>query len=170
MPEELALPRAHRRIEEAVSEASALVGDLRRVLELVARRTRAIEQKLVVARPDLGISRHRLAVQAEVVGIRREERHGDLVRERAVSREPFVAGDALPAMRARDVRDDPVAVRVLRRIVLVEPARLRNADLVALLAARKEVEERDLRRTWKRGGEATIQRVLVEQERRGAGD
>ena len=140
------------------------------MLERLARRARPVEEELVVARPDLGVPRHRLAVEAEVVGVRGEERDRDLVGEGAVAREPLVARDALPPVRAGDVGHHPVALRVLRRIVLVEPARLRDPELVALFAAAKKMQERDLRRVRQRGGEVAVARVLVEEERRGARD
>ena len=170
MPEELALSRTHRRIEEAVAEASALLQGSRRALEILSGGVRTVEEERVVVRPDLRVLRHRLAVEAEVVGVRGEERDGDLVREPAVGGERLVSRDALPAVRAGDVRDDAVAVRVMGRPLLVQPPGLRDAELVPLLAPREEVKERDLHRVRQRDRQVPVERVLEDDERRGARD
>src|SRR5580704_16355499 len=111
------------------------------------------------------VARHWLAVEAEVVRIRREERRRHLVGE-MLEAVPLVALEALPPVGSDEARDDPVAAGepLVAGLVLVEPARLRDPDGVPLLDVREEVEERDLRRARQRVGELRVARVLEERE------
>ena len=64
------------------------------------RATRAlpVEEEHVVLEPELGVPGHGFPVQAEVLGLGREERDRDAIGELAIAAERLVAVDALPAV------------------------------------------------------------------------
>jgi len=93
-------------------------------IQIGLARGRSVEQQGTVVAPDLCVTRHRLAVQAEIVRVGREQRDRDRVRERAVADQGLVAFCTLPSVGTRDVVGDAMGTRgpCLAGIVLVEPA------------------------------------------------
>ena len=165
MPEQLAHAGAHRRVIHAVAEAAAGIDDAGRALDGLAIRALAVEHEPVVLVPDLRVARERLVVEIDRDRLGREQRDRDLIGVRAIAVDVGVARDALPAVRARDVRDHAMPVlRVHGRVVLVEPARLRDPDRAALLDPRKQMEQRNLHRPRQVRRELAIARVLEEHQ------
>jgi hypothetical protein len=166
VPEQLAQARAHRRVVHAVAKPAAAVDHARGALDLLALGVPAVEHELVILVPHLRVACERLVVEIDRDRLGREQRHRDLVGVGAVAVDVGVARDALPAVRAHDVRHELVAMRLGRGVGLVEPARLRDADRAALLDAREHVEQRDLLRARQLPCERAVARMLEEHDAR----
>src|SRR5450631_3236677 len=130
MPEKLAGASSHGRVVHAVAETAAGVDNTSCARDCRAVRAGPVEQQCIIFSPNLRVASYRLVVQADRRWLGREQRDRDLIGVHPIAVDASVARDSLPAVRARDVRNDAMPIRTLSsdRIRLVEPARLRDAN------------------------------------------
>src|SRR5262249_36600843 len=142
---DLAGPDAHGGPEEAVAELPAPGEGALGPADLGPAGARAVEQQVEVVSPELGVAGHWLVVEAQEVGVGAEqhldEGGGPVEKRRLVE----VAVGLLPAVGARVA--GPVGragLGLAGGYLLVQPARLGDADAVQVVEAREEVQQRDL--------------------------
>ncbi len=124
-------------------------------------------------RPELGVARHRLAIEAEFVGIGAEQHVRHAVFVAADRQRVVVALHPLPAVGAAEaVADRSMLGRGLRMIGvrLVQPTRLRDAQPVLVLAALDRMEQRDLQGQRQLAGQRPVRRRAPEDQAAGKGE
>lgn len=148
MPEDLVTSDAHGGKEETIAEQSALGQGGLRPIQIVTSGLGTIEQEMPVVRPDLGIAGHRLAVQAQVVGLRTEQDVSHPILVGQDGQFVLVSMNACPAMVAL-VGVAHRAVAVVRLGLagpwLMQPSGLQDADAAGILVPGKQVQQWNLR-------------------------
>ena len=131
LPKDFVLADSHGRIIESVAKQPARGNLIRGRGQLGRRRPWAVEQQIKVARPELSIASHRLAIQPNVVGRGAEQDVGHAILVARNLQFILVAVDAGPAMGAQErIANRPTKTfeRRLSRSWFVQPTRLRHAN------------------------------------------
>ena len=109
---------------------------------------RTVEEPAEIVRPNLSVARHRLAIEADVVGQRAEEHMGQLVFLGDQSQLVFMPQDLGPAVGALERvahRSMPPVGHGLSGSWLVHPARLRHAQIAPGFVPGHHMKQRYLR-------------------------